>query len=68
MDHHLSQGALACLVGTTKSVISRLESGHRAPTVATLHKVASVFDRQLVVSFEVPVASASRRRVAGAIR
>jgi len=60
MDHNLSQEALARRVGTTKSAISRLESGHHAPTVATLNKVASAFDRQLVVSFEVPARSASR--------
>lgn len=66
MDHDLSQEALARRVGTTKSAISRLESGHHAPTVATLHKVASAFDRQLVISFDEPVASASRRRVAAA--
>lgn len=54
MDHHLSQEALAQLVGTTKSAISRLESGHHAPTVATLHKVATAFGGQVVVSFEFP--------------
>ena len=58
-------GLLARRVGTTKSAISRLESGHHAPTVATLHKVASAFDRQLVISFGVPAAPASRRRVTG---
>jgi DNA-binding XRE family transcriptional regulator len=65
MDHNLSQEALARRVGTTKSAISRLESGHHAPTVATLHKVASAFDRQLVISFGVRAAPASRRRVTG---
>ena len=65
MDHNLSQEALARRVGTTKSAISRLESGHHAPTVATLHKVASAFDRQLVISFGVRTTPTSRRRVTG---
>jgi transcriptional regulator with XRE-family HTH domain len=64
MDHNLSQEALARRVGTTKSAISRLESGHHAPTVATLHKVASAFDRQLVISFDAPVAVDPRRPMA----
>jgi transcriptional regulator with XRE-family HTH domain len=68
MDDHLSQEALARRVGTTKSAISRLESGHHAPTVTTLHKVALAFDRRLVISFDVPAASTSRRRVAVAER
>jgi len=68
MDHNLSQEALARRVGTTKSAISRLESGHHAPTVATLNKVASAFDRQLVISFEVPVGPASRRGLAATAR
>lgn len=65
MDHHLSQEALARRVGTTKSAISRLESGHHAPTVATLHRVASAFGRQLVISFGVPATPVSRRRATG---
>jgi hypothetical protein len=34
----------------------------------TLHKVALAFDHQLVIPFDVPVASASRDRVALAER
>lgn len=52
MDHGLSQQALAERVGTTKSAISRLESGQHAPTVATLNKIALAFGARLVVSFE----------------
>lgn len=52
MDHGLSQQALAERVGTTKSAISRLESGQHPSTVATLNKIASAFGTRLVVSFE----------------
>jgi DNA-binding XRE family transcriptional regulator len=54
MSHALSQEALAQRVGTTKSAISRLESGQHAPTVATLQKIASAFGGHLVISFDVP--------------
>jgi ribosome-binding protein aMBF1 (putative translation factor) len=52
MDQGLSQQALAERVGTTKSAISRLESGHHPSTVATLNKIALAFGARLVVSFE----------------
>ena len=52
MDHGLSQQALAERVGTTKSAISRLESGQHPTTVATLNKIALAFGARLVVSFE----------------
>lgn len=52
MDHGLSQEALAARVGTTKSAISRLESGQHAPNVATLQKIAAALGSRLVVSFE----------------
>jgi ribosome-binding protein aMBF1 (putative translation factor) len=54
MYNNLSQQALAERTGTTKSAISRLESGQHAPTVATLEKIASAFGGHLVISFEVP--------------
>jgi ribosome-binding protein aMBF1 (putative translation factor) len=60
MDHDLSQEALARRVGTTKSSISRLESGHHAPTVATLRKIALAFECKLVISFDAPAASPRR--------
>jgi len=52
MDHRLSQEALAERVGTTKSAISRLESGQHAPNVATLQRIAAAFGNYLVISFE----------------
>lgn len=54
MTHHLSQAELAERTGTTKSAISRLESGQHAPTVSTLEKVAAAFGGHLVITFEVP--------------
>ncbi len=54
MRHNLTQEALAQRTGTTKSAISRLESGQHAPTVATLEKIAAAFGGQLRISFEVP--------------
>jgi len=52
MAQGLSQQALAERVGTTKSAISRLESGQHAPNVATLQKIATAFGNYLVISFE----------------
>jgi ribosome-binding protein aMBF1 (putative translation factor) len=54
LRYNLSQQALAQRTGTTKSAISRLESGQHAPTVATLERIASAFGGYLVISFEVP--------------
>jgi DNA-binding XRE family transcriptional regulator len=54
MSHNLSQDALAQRTGTTKSAISRLESGQHAPTVATLEKIAAAFGGHLKISFDVP--------------
>lgn len=54
MHHELSQKALAERTGTTKSAISRLESGQHAPTVATLEKIAAAFGGHLVITFDVP--------------
>src|SRR5947209_1748896 len=56
MDHSLTQEALAERVGTTKSAISRLESGQHSPNVATLRKIAAAFGGNLVISFDVPKA------------
>lgn len=73
MDSNLSQQGLADLVGTTKSAISRLESGHHAPTVSTLRKIATAFELKLVISFQPPavspvaVAAAPRRRTLSAL-
>jgi ribosome-binding protein aMBF1 (putative translation factor) len=48
----LSQGELATRVGTTGSVISRIESGRHYPSMTTLQRIASALDTRLVVRFE----------------
>jgi ribosome-binding protein aMBF1 (putative translation factor) len=62
MSHGISQEELARRVGTTKSAISRLESGHHAPTVATLNKIAIGLGGQLAISFEIPGSPANQDR------
>src|SRR5713101_415319 len=54
IDHNLSQEALAARVGTTKTAISRLESGRHAPNVESLRKIAAAFGGHLVIGFDVP--------------
>ena len=54
LDHGLSQEALAQRVGTTKSAISRLESGQHAPNLATLTRIAGAFGGRLEIAFHVP--------------
>ncbi|MHB1534634.1 MAG: helix-turn-helix domain-containing protein [Acidimicrobiales bacterium] len=63
MSHGLSQEALARRTSTTKSAISRLESGQHAPTVAIFQKIATAFGGHLVISFaDQPTTAAARRR------
>jgi ribosome-binding protein aMBF1 (putative translation factor) len=49
----LNQEALADRMGTSHSVISRLESGRHSFSVATMLKVARALDMKLVIGFEV---------------
>lgn len=51
MEMGISQGELARRVGTSASVIARLESGHQRPNVETLRRIASAVDRRLVIGF-----------------
>jgi ribosome-binding protein aMBF1 (putative translation factor) len=46
----LSQRQLAERMGTTQSAIARLEGGGVAPSLATLERLASALDAELVVS------------------
>jgi transcriptional regulator with XRE-family HTH domain len=48
----LTQEQLAQRMGTTQSVIARLESGRRMPGVRTLEKLAEATGTRLVVRFE----------------
>lgn len=54
MDQDLTQEALAARVGTSKTAISRLESGQHAPTTQTLRKIANAFGGHLVIGLEIP--------------
>ena len=56
LDHGLSQEALAERVGTTKSAISRLESGRHVPNLATVERIAAAFGGHIEVTFHVPAA------------
>jgi transcriptional regulator with XRE-family HTH domain len=51
MQLKLTQAALARRVGTTPSVISRLERGDHEPSTATLRKVAEATGTRLLISF-----------------
>jgi ribosome-binding protein aMBF1 (putative translation factor) len=48
----LTQQELAERVGTSHSVISRIESGQRPTSVTTLRRLAEAFETHLVVGFE----------------
>ncbi len=66
MDHNLSQETLAHRVGTTKSAISRLESGRHAPNLASLDRIAGAFGGRVVIGFDVarlPQAGKTARRL-----
>lgn len=47
-----TQQELAQRVGTSHSVISRIESGQQATSVRTLARLADAFDTHLVVGFD----------------
>jgi len=63
IDYNLTQEALASRVGTSKTAISRLESGQHAPTAESLRKIASAFGGHLVIGVEMPNDSSSGRPV-----
>ena len=51
----LTQKQLAEIVGTTQSVIARLESGRAKPSTKTLERLAIATDTRLRIIFEAPV-------------
>ena len=63
----LTQKELAQRMGTTQSVIARLESGHHLPSSQTLQRVAQATDTELHISF-VRRNSTKRQRTAPASR
>jgi transcriptional regulator with XRE-family HTH domain len=48
----LTQAQLALRMGTTQSVIARLESGRTRPTTATLQRLARATGTRLRIAFE----------------
>jgi len=48
----ISQKQFAQLLKTTQPAVSRLENGKISPTIRFLSRVAAVFGKKLVVSFE----------------
>jgi ribosome-binding protein aMBF1 (putative translation factor) len=61
----LTQQQLAERVGTSHSVISRIESGQHPTSVTTLQRLAAAFETHLVVGFsDEPDAIADRELVA----
>lgn len=51
-DAGLTQEELANRMGTTQSVIARMEGGKSRPSTSTLHKLAAATGTRLRVSFE----------------
>src|SRR5882724_8807962 len=54
-ENKLTQAALARKIGTTQSVIARLESGDHAPSILTLAKLSAATD----VDFDIRVSHGS---------
>jgi transcriptional regulator with XRE-family HTH domain len=52
MSSGWTQRELADRMGTSHSVISRIESGQHATSVQTLARLAAVFETHLVVGFD----------------
>lgn len=50
----MTQGQLARAVGTTQSVISRIEAGNQNLTVRTLAKIAAVLHAALIIQLRSP--------------
>ena len=67
MHRKLTQAALARRVGTTASVISRLERGDHTPNIETLRKIAEATGSTLVLQFK-PRRSTLDRALGRALR
>jgi transcriptional regulator with XRE-family HTH domain len=57
----LSQEEVAKRMGTTASVISRVESGQHATSMSTLKRLAEALELRFVVGFEDPSAKRAKR-------
>ena len=58
----MTQSDVAQSMGTTQSVIARLESGARMPSLRTVQRYAEAVGARAVVRIETPVPVAARRR------
>jgi ribosome-binding protein aMBF1 (putative translation factor) len=61
MRARLTQGELARRMGTTQSVIARLELGGRSPNIKTLRRLAQVTGSRLVVRLDAGDFSCKRK-------
>jgi len=52
MEAGLRQGDVAARMGTTQSVVARIESGRGSPSIRTLRRFASAMGARAVVRME----------------
>lgn len=62
MKEDLTQAELAERMGTSHSVISRIESGQHPTSVTTLERLAAAFDTNLVLGFADDASALARAR------
>ena len=61
---HMTQGDVAERMGTSQSVVARLESGKRPPSLRTVQRYADAVGGRVVLRIEPLTASARKQRVA----
>jgi len=49
--HGFTQGQLAKKLGTTQSVVARIETGNQNLTISYLNKIADIFNKDLKINF-----------------
>jgi ribosome-binding protein aMBF1 (putative translation factor) len=59
----LSQAELARRMGTSPSVVSRIETGQHPTNTATLKRLAEALDGRALLGFDFPVAGSPHREV-----
>lgn len=63
---HMTQDEVAQRMGTTQSVVARLESGKRPPSLRTVKRYAEAVGGRVVVRIEFQGTAPKKRRVAAA--
>ena len=53
LDNGLTLAQLADRIGSTKSILSKIERGAATPNVRTLERIADALDADLLIMFEV---------------